>query len=160
MRHKIKILIIAMFIVFSTYLSIEGIKSSDGLGNDVWINNINEKNIKINVTDIKINEEEINVGEKYSASAIITMKVLNNGNEDIELSNLDVYPYQNNKPVKYFVSTANDSINGFIGNLKPQEESIVKMGITLHNTKDQIKLIFKNIEDIADEKVVKTINIK
>ena len=160
MQNKIRIVILAIFITFCTYKPITSMEDSREFGKDIWINNINEKSIKIKVIGVKVNKEPINVGEKYNASAIITMNVLNNGTEDIELSNLDVYPYQGEKPTKYFVSTANNSINGFIGSLKPQEEAIVKMGVTLYNTKDEIKLVFKNIEDIANENVVKTINMK
>ncbi|MGL5346514.1 MAG: hypothetical protein ACRDA3_04130 [Peptostreptococcaceae bacterium] len=160
MQNKIKIVIVAIFITLCTYKPITSMESTKEFGNDIWINNINERSINIKVVDVKVNKEPINVGEKYNASAIITMKVINEGTEDIELSNLDVYPYQGKKPTKYFVSTANNSINGFIGNLKPQEQAIVKMGITLYNTEDKIKVVFKNIEDIENENVVKTINMK
>ncbi|MGL5314552.1 MAG: hypothetical protein ACRC92_14980 [Peptostreptococcaceae bacterium] len=158
-----KKILISIFTILAIFCS--GSKSlcndnNEGYGNEVWINNINEKDIKIKVVDMKVNKESIKIGENYEASAIISMEVVNKGTEDVELSNLDIYPYQNNKPTKYFVTTSKDNVNGFIGNLKPQEKTIVKMGVTLHNTEEPISLVFTNIEDITNEKVVKTINMK
>lgn len=129
-------------------------------GNDIWINNMSDNDIKITIENVDLRKEEINVGKKYDASAIITMKVSNNGKYDVELSNIDIYPYQGGKETKYFVSTGNENITGFIGNIKSGESKIVKMGVTLLNTSDSIKLEMSNIEDIANEKVVKTIKIK
>jgi len=122
----------------------------------IFINNINNKVININVIDIAINNKSIELDEVYNASAIITMYVKNNGLNDIELANLDVYPYQGRLATKYFVSTYKDEINGFIGNLKSGESKILKMGVTLHNTKEPVILEFSNVEDM----IVKTIDIK
>ncbi len=98
--------------------------------------------------------------EVYNASAIITVDVKNNGLNDIELANLDVYPYQGSLATKYFVSTYKDEISGFIGNLKSGESKTLKMGVTLHNTKEPIRLEFSDIEDIKNNTIVKTIDIK
>ena len=59
---------------------------------DIWTSNINDKAINIKVTDIAINNTSIELDEVYNASAIITVDVKNNGLNDIELANLDVYP--------------------------------------------------------------------
>ena len=72
---------------------------------DIWTSNINDKAINIKVTDIAINNTSIELDEVYNASAIITVDVKNNGLNDIELANLDVYPYQGSLATKYFVST-------------------------------------------------------
>ena len=116
---------------------------------DIWTSNINDKAINIKVTDIDINN-----------TAIITVDVKNNGLNDIELANLDVYPYQGSLATKYFVSTYKDEISGFIGNLKSGESKTLKMGVTLHNTKEPIRLEFSDIEDIKNNTIVKTIDIK
>ena len=126
----------------------------------IFISNINDKAINIKVTDIAINNTSIALDEVYNASAIITMNVKNNGLNDIELANLDVYPYQGTLATKYFVSTYEDEINGFIGNLKSGESKTLKMGVTLHNTKEPIILKFYDIEDIRNNTIVKTIDIK
>ncbi len=118
------------------------------------------KALHIKVTDIAVNNASIELDEVYNASAIITMNVKNKGLNDIELANLDVYPYQGTLATKYFVSTYKDEINGFIGNLKSGESKTLKMGVTLHNTKDPITLEFSDIEDIGNNAIVKTINIK
>ena len=120
---------------------------------DIWTSNIN-------VTDIAINNTSIELDEVYNATAIITVDVKNNGLNDIELANLDVYPYQGSLATKYFVSTYKDEISGFIGNLKSGESKTLKMGVTLHNTKEPIRLEFSDIEDIKNNTIVKTIDIK
>lgn len=127
---------------------------------DIWTSNINDKAINIKVTDIAINNTSIELDEVYNASAIITVDVKNNGLNDIELANLDVYPYQGSLATKYFVSTYKDEISGFIGNLKSGESKTLKMGVTLHNTKEPIRLEFSDIEDIRNTTIVKTIDIK
>ena len=127
---------------------------------DIWTSNINDKAINIKVTDIAINNTSIELDEVYNASAIITVDVKNNGLNDIELANLDVYPYQGSLATKYFVSTYKDEISGFIGNLKSGESKTLKMGVTLHNTKEPIRLEFSDIEDIRNHTIVKTIDIK
>ena len=116
----------------------------------IWINNINKDVINIEVTDVSVNEESISLDEVYNASAILTMNVKNNGLDDVELANLDIYPYQGNLEIKYFVSTYKNDINGFIGNLKSGESKDLKIGVTLHNTKDPVILKFHNIEDIRN----------
>ena len=112
------------------------------------------------MVNIDIKEECLNIDKKYNAYAVITMNVQNNSKSNIELSNIDVYTYQNDKPIKYFVSTSSENIKGFIGNLKPKESKIIKMGITLNNTNEPIKLEFSNIEDITNNKTIENINIK
>ena len=119
---------------------------------DIWTSNINDKAINIKVTDIAINNTSIELDEVYNASAIITVDVKNNC--------LDVYPYQGSLATKYFVSTYKDEISGFIGNLKSGESKTLKMGVTLHNTKEPIRLEFSDIEDIRNNTIVKTIDIK
>lgn len=148
-------------IIFYSYVKyINMYRKNNILNKDILINNVEKDDIKISITDINIVEEKISVGDVYNSSAIISMNVKNNSKYDIELSNIDVYPYQGGKPVKYFVSTGNEDIQGFIGNIKGGEDKDIKMGITLHNTKDPIKLELNNIEDKSKEQIVHSINIK
>jgi hypothetical protein len=136
------------------------IDNNEEYGKDVWINNMSDNDLKIRVVDVNIVEEKINIGDSYDASAIITMNVANNGLYDVELSNIDIYPYQGGKPIKYFVTTSKDNISGFIGNIKSGDSKNIKIGLALHNTKESIKLEMSNIEDITNEKVMKSIKIK
>lgn len=158
---KIKLIGICtmLFILLMCTASI-GIDNNEEYGKDVWINNMSDNDLKIRVVDVNIVEEKINIGDSYDASAIITMNVANNGLYDVELSNIDIYPYQGGKPIKYFVTTSKDNISGFIGNIKSGDSKNIKIGVALHNTKESIKLEMSNIEDITNEKIMKTINIK
>ncbi len=154
MKNKLLIGILTMTLFIFCY------KTSICLEKNIWINDINEKEIKVSLVNIDIKEESLNIDKEYNAYAVITMNVQNNSKNNIELSNIDVYPYQNNEPIKYFVSTSSENIKGFIGNLNPKESKIIKMGITLNNTNDPIKLEFSNIEDINNSKTIEIINIK
>ena len=145
----LKSILIILFLICSSNVSI-CLEKEYITEDKIWINNINKDVINIEVTDVSVNEESISLDEVYNASAILTMNVKNNGLDDIELANLDIYPYQGNLEIKYFVSTYKNDINGFIGNLKSGESKDLKIGVTLHNTKDPVILKFHNIEDIRN----------
>ena len=145
----LKSILIILFLICSSNVSI-CLEKEYITEDKIWINNINKDVINIEVTDVSVNEESIYLDEVYNASAILTMNVKNNGLDDIELANLDIYPYQGNLETKYFVSTYKNDINGFIGNLKSGESKDLKIGVTLHNTKDPVILKFHNIEDIRN----------
>ena len=145
----LKSILIILFLICSSNVSI-CLEKEYITEDKIWINNINKDVINIEVTDVSVNEESISLDEVYNASAILTMNVKNNGLDDIELANLDIYPYQGNLETKYFVSTYKNDINGFIGNLKSGESKDLKIGVTLHNTKDPVILKFHNIEDIRN----------
>ena len=148
-----------LILFFSTNISV-GIQREKNISKNIWINDIQEKNIKVNILNIEVNNEDINIGEEFNAFAIITMNVENKGDYDIELSNIDVYPYQNKKNTKYFVSTCNDNITGFLGNLKSKESKIIKIGVALYDRKNPVTLEFLNVEDKANKKTIETISIK
>ena len=145
----LKSILIILFLICSSNVSI-CLEKEYITEENIWINNINKDVINIEVTDISVNDESIYLDEVYNASAILTMNVKNNGLDDVELANLDIYPYQGNLEIKYFVSTYKNDINGFIGNLKSGESKDLKIGVTLHNTKDPVILKFHNIEDIRN----------
>ena len=155
MRKK-NILIIAL--CFFTFMATT-INSMGIYNNDIYSNNQEQENLEIEVLDIIIKDEKINVGENYPAYAIVTMEVKNNSLANIELSNFDIYPYQSELPIKYFVSTNKENINGFIGNLDSKESKTVKMGIALKNVQDSIML--KIISDYDGNRLlIKELNIK
>ena len=129
----LKSIVTIFFLLFSYTYSIS-LENEYITKDKILINNINDNIININVTDICIDNKSIKLDETYNASVIITINVKNNGIDDIELANLDIYPYQGNLSTKYFVSTYKDEITGFIGNLKSGESKTLKMGVTLHNT--------------------------
>ena len=145
----LKSILIILFLICSSNVSI-CLEKEYITEDKIWINNINKDVINIEVIDVSVNEESISLDEVYNASAILTMNVKNNGLDDVELANLDIYPYQGNLEIKYFVSTYKNDINGFIGNLKSGESKDLKIGVTLHNTKDPVILKFHNIEEIRN----------
>ncbi len=147
------------FVFCSTSLAIS-LENKSYKENYVLINNLGDNSIKIKVKNIEIVNEPIKIDEKYSASAIITMDVENNGMDNLELANLDVYPYQGNKATKYFVSTEENEIKGFIGYLKGGESKEVKIGVALHNKKEPINIKFSNIENDNYIVTMKSIEIK
>lgn len=151
----IKSILLLLFLICCTNISI-CLEKEFITKEKIYINNINSKHINIKPIDISIDESSITLDEVYNASAIITINVKNNSLQDVELANLDIYPYQGDLPVKYFVSTYNNDINGFIGNLKSGESKTLKMGATLHNTKDPIRLEFYNIEEDINNIVINT----
>jgi len=152
--------IVTIFFLLCSYTNSISLENEYITKDNILIDNINDNIININVTDICIDNKTIELDQIYNASVIITMNVKNNGIDDIELSNLDIYPYQGNLSTKYFVSTYKDEITGFIGNLKSGESKTLKMGVTLHNTKDPIRLEFDHIDDIKSNNIIKTIHIK
>jgi len=152
--------IVTIFFLLCSYTNSISLENEYITKDNILIDNINDNIININVTDICIDNKTIELDQIYNASVIITMNVKNNGIDDIELSNLDIYPYQGSLSTKYFVSTYKDEITGFIGNLKSGESKTLKMGVTLHNTKDPIRLEFDHIDDIKSNNIIKTIHIK
>ena len=106
----------------------------------IFINNISNKNIDVNVKDMSILKGKINIGQIYDYYAILTINIVNNGLNDIELCDIDIYPYQGSKSTKYFVKTSDDNIKGFIGTIRPRENKDIKIGIALYNQNDNIKL--------------------
>ena len=152
--------IVTIFFLLCSYTNSISLENEYITKDNILIDNINDNIININVTDICIDNKTIELDQIYNASVIITMNVKNNGIDDIELANLDIYPYQGNLSTKYFVSTYKDEINGFIGNLKSGESKTLKMGVTLYNTNEPIRLEFDHIDDIKSNNIIKTIHIK
>lgn len=115
---------------------------------EIFINNINNKDLNFKLTDITTFEDEIDIGVKYNYYAILTINVENNSIYDFELSNIDIYPYQGTKSTKYFVKTSEDNIQGFIGTVRSKESLDVKIGVALYNKEDDIKLDLINVQNI------------
>lgn len=160
MKKKVLISIFTIVLVLLSFNSSLCIDKEKEYCKDIMINNINPNDIRIEVLDIDIKEEKIVVSDEYDAYAIITMNITNESLSDVELSNINIYPSQGDVPTKYFVSTSKDNITGFIGNLASEETKEIKMGVTLHNTKEPINLEIINLEDQSNEKITESINIK
>ena len=136
-----KIFISLFIIFFMTNISNTSSSMSNINDNEKEITiNINNKDIEVDVVDINKFEDFIDIEEKYSYYYVLTIKVKNKGDYDIDLANIDIYPYQGYKSTKYFVNNSNDNINGFIGTLKSGENKEIKIGILLYNKYENIKI--------------------
>lgn len=155
MKRTVITYVIAIFIILFSYKSVICQEN-----NNILINDIEKNDINVKLLDIDVRNENLTIDKIYKGYAVLTMDVKNNGKNDIELSNIDIYPYQGNENIKYFVSTSSEDIKGFIGNLKPNESKIIKMGVALSNIEENIKLEFLNIEDSTQTKTIESISIK
>lgn len=157
--HKSNILIIVLCLFTFTTITCHSMEIYNNC-KYIYLQDYEKENLYIEVLDISIKDEKINIGEKYPAYAIVTMEVKNNSLVNMELSNFDIYPYQNESPTKYFVSTNKENINGFIGSLGSRESKIVKMGIALNNVYDPIMLKVINDYEDTNKLLIKKMNIK
>ncbi len=157
-KRFIKILICICFILLNVNIAvaIESLGLNDSY---VYLTNMNEENVNIEIKKIDLVDEPIEIGQVYDASAVMTINIKNNSYNNIELSNLNVYVYQKNQPTKYFVSTYENEINGFIGYIESGQDKDIKIGVTLHNKNDKVKIELLNIEKDVDD-AIHAINLK
>ncbi len=145
-----KKILVCLLIIFTT-ISLSNVSISmnedsnnkiieDNNTNNVFIDNLNNKNMDIRVKDVSMFKEKIDIGDTYDFYAIVTMSVENKGLYDIELCNIDIYPYQGSRETKYFVKTSDDNVKGFIGTIKNGESKDIKIGVALYNKNEDIKL--------------------
>jgi hypothetical protein len=125
---------------------------------DISINYSETLNIRVKDVDIK--GEKVYIGEDYEGVAIVTLEVENNDVVDVELSNIDVNPYQNQKATECFVTTQQAEIIGMIGNLPSGAKKNIKIGVALESLKSPIALEFENIDEYQQYKLTKYINLK
>lgn len=123
-----------------------------------WLNNINDKDIKIEIKSMDIINKTINLDKKYYNYSIITINIKNTGLEYVELSNINYYLYQGNKKLETFVQS-NDNYLGFVGMLSSGENKEVKICVALENIKEPLELTLENSSDIKGESIIKVINI-
>ena len=124
----------------------------------LWLNNINDKDIKIEIKSMDIINKTINLDKKYYNYSIITINIKNTGLEYVELSNINYYLYQGNKKLETFVQS-NDNYLGFVGMLSSGENKEVKICVALENIKEPLELTLENSSDIKGESIIKVINI-
>lgn len=110
-------------------------------------------NLDIKVKDINLREESLELGESYNGVAIVTLEVKNNNIMDLELSNIDIYPYQNEQLTKCFVTTASGDINGMVGYLKSNESKDVKIGVALNDLENPLELEFMSADENQEYKI-------
>lgn len=124
----------------------------------IYVNNVNDKDIKIEITNIETIKNTINLDEIHEAYSIITMNITNIGLDYVELSNINYDIYQGHEKLQTFVESQNKYL-GFVGTLKSGESKEIKIGVVLKEKNAPLKLIFENLSDIKQEKTIKIINI-
>ena len=139
--------IIINIIILCVYLGLNNTphtyNKNNNFKNFIYVNNINEKDMKIEITNIETINSAINLDEIYEAYSIITLDVVNTGLDHIELSSIDYSFYQNNKKLQTFIQSENECL-GFVGIVESGECKKIKIGILLAEKNTPIKLVFKN----------------
>lgn len=131
---------------------------NNNLKNLLYVNNINDKDIKIEITDVETINSTISLDEIYETYSIITMDIFNAGLDSIELSNINYSIYQCNKKLQTFIESQNKYL-GFIGTIESGQHKEIKIGVILEEKNAPLKLVFENLSDIKKEKTIKVINI-
>lgn len=162
MKFKIKLIAIILNIMLIGNLFLTGVEALNDNRNIIYKDiNINYcDTLDIKVKDINLKDESICLGEYYDAMAVITLEVKNNDVLDVELSNIDISPYQNENLTECFVTTESGEVTGMVGNLQRGERKQVKIGVALENLKDPIKLEFENIDEYQEYELIENIDIK
>ncbi len=157
-----KLVIISLGVLISTIITskdIQAIKSvKDNTNNHVHTYDCS-CNISIKVKDIRLKKGYLSLGEIYNGVAIVTLEVKNNDIVDLELSNIDIYPYQNDTLTKCFVTTAEGDINGMVGYLKSGEKSDVKIGVALSDLENPLELEFISADENQGYRISECINL-
>lgn len=116
-------------------------------------------NLSIKVKDVNLKEDSISLGENYEGAAILTLEVENNDITELELSNIDIYPYQNDTLTKCFVTTAKGDINGMVGYLKSGEKTDIKIGIALNDLENPLELEFISADENQGYRIIEYIQL-
>lgn len=126
--------------------------------NVLYINNINDKDIKVEITNMETINSAISLDEIYEVYSIITMDISNTGLDCVELSNINYSVYQGDKKLETFIQTQNECL-GFVGTLESGERKQIKIGVALEEKNTPLKLVFENLCDTKKEKTIKVLNI-
>lgn len=156
-----KIFVICLIILFALCTknnTSNCINKSNNFKTIFYINNIGDKDIKIEIEGLERINSAIKLDETYESYSIITMDITNLGLEYTELSNINCSIYQGEKKLQTFVQSQNDHL-GFVGTLKSGESRKIKLGVVLEEKNTPLKLVFENLSNIKREKFIKIINI-
>ena len=124
----------------------------------LMINNINDKDIKIEIKNAETINSVINLDEIYKTYSIITMDITNTGLDYVELSNINCSIYQNDKKLQTFIQSDNEYL-GFVGVLLSGDKKEIKIGVALEDRNSPLEIVFENLSDTKKEKKTKVINI-
>lgn len=149
------LMLIGVFTFNNVSYSINKINPSQS---SIYVNNINDKDIKIEITNVETINSAISLDEVYESYSIITMGITNTGLDDVELSNINYSVYQDNKKLQTFIQSQNKYL-GFVGTLGSGEQKKVTVGVVLEKKNKPLKMFFENLSDSSKQKIIKVINI-
>ncbi|MCC3869899.1 hypothetical protein [Terrisporobacter mayombei] len=158
MKKELIIYIFMLIVVFTFNNVSYSINKNNQFQNSLYVNNINDKDIKIEIANVETINSAISLEEIYESYSIITMDITNNGLDNVELSNIDYFVYQDNKKLQTFIQSQNKYL-GFVGTLSSGEQKEIKIGVVLEKKNTPLKLVFENLSDSKKEKIIKVINI-
>lgn len=158
MKKELIIYIFMIIVVFTFNNVSYSINKNNQFQNSLCVNNINCKDIKIEITNVETINSTISLDEIYESYSIVTMNITNMGLDNVELSNINYFVYQDNKKLQTFIQSKNKCL-GFIGALGSGEQKKVKVGVVLEKKNTPIKLVFGILSDSNKHKIIKVINI-
>ena len=155
MTYKIKRIFLILSILSLYIISKNNVIALENNRNIIYNDTLD---IKVKKVDLK--NKKVKLDKNYEGMAIITLEVKNKDVVDVELSNIDVYPYQNHKSTECFVITQQGEVTGKIGNLQRGDKKDIKIGVALESLKSPLRLEFKNIDEFQQYQVIENINLK
>ena len=158
MKKELIVCLIILFVLCSLNNTSYCFNKNNNFKNLLYINNINDKDIKIEIANVETINSTISLDEIYEAYSIITMNITNTGLDHVELSNINYSIYQGDKKLQTFIQSQNKYL-GFVGTLESGESKEIKIGVVLEEENASLKLVFENLCDIKKEKITKIINI-
>lgn len=158
MKKELIIYILMLIGVFTFNNVSYSINKINPFQSSIYVNNINDKDIKIEITNVETINSAISLDEIYESYSIITMDITNTGLDDVELSNINYFVYQDNKKLQTFIQSQNKYL-GFVGKLGSGEQKKVTIGVVLEKKNKPLKVVFENLSDSSKQKIIKVINI-
>jgi len=158
MKKELIIYILMLIGVFTFNNVSYSINKNNPFQSSIYANNINDKDIKIEITNVETINSVISLDEIYESYSIITMGITNTGLDDVELSNINYSVYQDNKKLQTFIQSQNKYL-GFVGTLGSGEQKKVTIGVVLDKKNKPLKVVFENLNDSSKQKIIKIINI-
>lgn len=158
MKKELIIYILMLIGVFTFNNVSYSINKNNPFQSSIYANNINDKDIKIEITNVETINSAISLDEIYESYSIITMGITNTGLDDVELSNINYSVYQDNKKLQTFIQSQNKYL-GFVGILGSGEQKKVTIGVVLEKKNKPLKVVFENLSDSSKQKIIKVINI-
>ncbi|MEG0855523.1 MAG: hypothetical protein RSG52_03490 [Terrisporobacter sp.] len=158
MKKRTLVFITLIFLLMNINNSVKCLSKNDIIDSSQYSSTINN-NLNIRICESSVVNDKLKLDRVYNTYAIITMEIFNTGLEDIELSNINTYAYQDNKEIATFIKSENDECLGFVGTLNSGESKIIKIGVGLHEKNIPLELVFENSPDLINNKCKKIINL-